>query len=232
MEETTSTNDALRGWSREAPLPHGAAVAARHQTSGRGRQGRRWESPPGSACLLSVLIRRPLTPGQAPLLCLAAAVATADVAGRPYRIKWPNDVLAPDGRKVGGILAEAEWNSGARHLDHAIVGIGLNVTGHPALGTATDLEEVDGVVRDVVQLADALRTGLLEWVERLEEAPARVLSAWTARSATLGRAVRVGAVEGTAVAVDPDGALRVRTASGREERVLAGDVEMITPSAR
>lgn len=225
LARAVSTNDEIRALA-ESGEPHGTTVATSHQTAGRGRLGRTWESPPGANLLFSVLVRRPWPASRAPLLCLGAAVATAQVAGAMYRIKWPNDVLAPDGRKVAGILAEAEWNRDGT-LRFAILGIGLNVKASPDLPTAAHLEEVDGVVRDPRVLAEPLQRAVLEQVERVGHEPARVLEAWRRRSATLGRAVRIGEVVGTAVALDPDGALRVRMANGEERRVLAGDVEMV-----
>lgn len=224
VDEVPSTNDAVRALVREQGAPHGTAVAARHQTAGRGRLGRRWDTPPGTAVLMSVLVRRPLSAEQAPLLCLAAAVAVAEVAGARYRIKWPNDVLAPDGRKVAGILAEAEWASGA--LAYAIVGMGINVRAHPALPNAAHLDE-DGTDRNVEAVAEGVRAALLRWVGLLEADVERVLDTWRRRSATLGHPVRIGAIEGVATGLDQDGALRVRAADGVESRVLAGDVEMV-----
>jgi BirA family biotin operon repressor/biotin-[acetyl-CoA-carboxylase] ligase len=228
LESTTSTNDELRRLAQEG-APHGSVVVARHQTAGRGRLGRTWEVPPGSAALLSILIRRPLPANKVPLLCLGAAVATARAAGDAYRIKWPNDVLAPDGRKVAGILAEAEWGSGG--LAWAILGVGVNVSAAPPLPTAACLEEIDGP-RDVDPLIGAIARGTLAEADRVEREPASTLDAWRGRSATLGRRVRIGDVEGLAVDLDPDGALRVRADDGREQRVLTGDVEMVARSLR
>ena len=225
VEETASTNDDLRARA-EGGAPHGTALAARHQTAGRGRLGRVWESPPGANLLVSVLVRRDLPAAKVPLLCLGAAVATADLAGRIYRIKWPNDVLAPDGRKVAGILAEADWSPGGG-LQWAILGIGVNLAAAPLLATATTLLETDGVARDLEASAEALVAGVLREAEAVERDPAAMLGRWRRRSATLGKTVRIGDVEGVAVDVDPDGALRVRAADGREHRVVAGDVEMV-----
>lgn len=113
--------------------PDGAVAVAEEQTAGRGRLGRVWETPPGRAILVSVLLRPPAG-RPAPQLSIVAGIAVARTveaaaparapgagAGAPLapRIKWPNDVLL-DGRKCCGILAEAR--DGA-----VILGIGLNV---------------------------------------------------------------------------------------------------------
>ena len=87
-------------------------AVADFQTAGRGRLGRRWEAPPGSNLLMSVLLRPELRPDQRHLagsaLCLAAGDAVERVAGVDLVVKWPNDLLAADGRKVAGVLAEAD----------------------------------------------------------------------------------------------------------------------------
>ncbi|MCB9685735.1 MAG: biotin--[acetyl-CoA-carboxylase] ligase [Alphaproteobacteria bacterium] len=219
VDVTASTNDDARAWAREG-APHGAAVVARRQTAGRGRLGRRWESEAAGNVYLSVILRRRWEPSRVPLACLAAAIAVAEEAGEAYGIKWPNDVLAPDGRKVSGILAEAEWEGG--ELAFLVVGVGVNVSAAPALPTATSLC-ADGTPRDADDFARAVVRRLIEVVELPSEV---LLDRWRARSATLGRRVRVGEVEGVAEDVDTDGALLVRTATG-PTRVLAGDVELI-----
>src|SRR5690606_21125731 len=91
-----------------------------------------------AAVLLSVLLRPDLAPRQVPLLCLGAAVATAE-ACPDLRIKWPNDLLGPDGRKVAGILAEMELGQG--RVRYVVVGIGLNLTAAPPLPTAAPLSD-------------------------------------------------------------------------------------------
>jgi BirA family transcriptional regulator, biotin operon repressor / biotin---[acetyl-CoA-carboxylase] ligase len=103
-------------------LGEGAVAVCDEQTGGRGRLGRRWSAPPGTAILASVLLEPP--PGRALAeLSLVAGVATAEavesVTRRPAQIKWPNDVLV-DAHKVAGVLAEASEGS-------VVLGIGLNV---------------------------------------------------------------------------------------------------------
>src|SRR5262249_9632097 len=115
LRATTSTNDRARELA-QGGAPHGTLVTAGEQSAGRGRQGRMWSAPAGSALLLSLVLRDPPS-----LLPLAAGVAVAAVAGADARVKWPNDGLI-DGRKVAGILAEARPHDG-----WAVLGIGINV---------------------------------------------------------------------------------------------------------
>jgi BirA family biotin operon repressor/biotin-[acetyl-CoA-carboxylase] ligase len=173
---------------------------------------------------VSVLLRPALPLQRVPLVALASAVAVAEALGAPYGIKWPNDILAPDGRKVAGLLAEADTAGG--HVAWIVVGVGINVVAAPDLPTATCTADVDGVPRDPVALSESVAAGILRWSDTLVCGGLGVLARWRELSCTLGRQVRVGEVTGTAVDIDPDGALRVLTSDG-ERRIVAGDVSLI-----
>ncbi|MEZ5219927.1 MAG: biotin--[acetyl-CoA-carboxylase] ligase [Ilumatobacteraceae bacterium] len=125
VEVTGSTNTDLLA-AAAAGAPDRAVLAARHQTAGRGRLDRRWEAPPGSNLLVSMLFRHlpqhvhELTQRVA----LAALDAVAEVGGVRAGLKWPNDLLV-DGAKLAGVLAQAAVVDG--RIDHVVVGIGINV---------------------------------------------------------------------------------------------------------
>jgi len=173
-------------------------VVAEHQTAGRGRAGRTWEAPPRTALLASFVL--PFSP----LASLAAGVAVAETCGPDARLKWPNDVLLGGG-KLAGILVEA-------HGEVAIVGVGINLTWAPEGGALL------GADRD--ELLPRLHQSLIRWLDAL---PEQVLEGWRARTATLGRRVRVElsgeTLVGVAEDVLPDGSLVV---GGRA--IAAGDV--------
>lgn len=181
-KSVTSTQDVAR------PMPIGSIVVADHQTAGRGRLDRRWESPPGTALLVSFVLR-PI-----PILSLAAGVAAAQACGDGVRLKWPNDLLL-DGAKVGGILVEVAPAT-------AICGIGINLTWAPP--GAAKLNQN----RDL--LLERLRVELYRWTAA---GPDEVLTLWRALSDTLGRRVRVDlgtrVVEGIAEDIGPGGELIV-----------------------
>jgi BirA family biotin operon repressor/biotin-[acetyl-CoA-carboxylase] ligase len=222
MRSARSTNDVARELAKTG-APHGMAVATDNQTGGRGRRGRTWDMTPGAGLALSVVIRRPLPPQRVPLVCFAAAVATAEACGPIFRIKWPNDVVDPERRKVAGILAEAEWEGGFPAW--VVVGIGINVHEAPPLDTATALA-VHGGTPDLPELAARITRDTLAWIDILGTEPATLFAAWRAR-AWLGARVRIGEVEGVGEDVDDDGALLVRTPAG-VTRVTAGDVELVS----
>jgi BirA family biotin operon repressor/biotin-[acetyl-CoA-carboxylase] ligase len=179
-------------------LPVGTVVVAEHQTAGRGRLGRRWEAPPGSAMLASwVMPFHELAP-------FAAGIAAAEACGPEARLKWPNDVLL-DGRKLAGILVE---RTGSR----CVVGIGVNLRWAPPGAARLDADRDDLVAR----IGDSMTV----W---FAAEPPAVLAAWRERSDTLGRRVRVQlsgeTFEGVADDIAADGALIV---AGRA--FAAGDV--------
>lgn len=222
MDEVLSTQDVARAWAEEGK-PAGVCVVALRQTSGRGRLGRAWVATEG-ALAMSVVLRPNLPTSRLGLLPLAAAVAVRAACSPDLRIKWPNDLLTPDGRKVAGLLAEAEISGG--RVRHVILGIGVNVTAAPGDLPAASLADL-GMHHDLGELAVDVVAELLAWTTRAFDAPDRVVAAWSEASATLGRRVRVGGIEGVGEEVAPDGSLRLRMDDGTQHRVVSGDVEAV-----
>jgi BirA family biotin operon repressor/biotin-[acetyl-CoA-carboxylase] ligase len=115
FETLDSTNRYLLEEARNG-APDGVVAVAGHQSAGRGRLGRRWEAPAGANLLLSVLLRPHLPHPHRHLagavVALAAAEAAESVAGLRLGLKWPNDLLGADGRKVAGVLAEGDLSGG------------------------------------------------------------------------------------------------------------------------
>jgi BirA family biotin operon repressor/biotin-[acetyl-CoA-carboxylase] ligase len=233
FEEIGSTNtEALE--QAKAGVAEGLVVVADHQTSGRGRLGRAWSAAPGSALLLSVLLRPPLPIDEVPVVLMAAGLAACDgveaAAGFRPKLKWPNDLVAAD-RKLAGMLTESTGDP-----DPAVVlGLGVNVTAaaYPAGldQPATSCEEEAGRPVDRVELLVGLLRALESRYSTVLAAGGRAatLEAYRADSATLGRRVRVEltggeALEGEATGVADDGRLVVLDAAG-EHLVSVGDVK-------
>lgn len=214
--EVASTQDEVRAW-REAG--RGAVVVAERQTSGRGRRGRPWSNP-GGALMFSVQLGTFEDVSSLALAPLAVAVALRSACG-VGGLKWPNDLLAPDGRKLAGILLEADVRAG--HVRSAVLGVGVNVHGAP-IGAA-GLAEFREVHRPTL-----LRELLWQIEVWLSASPPRVLEAWRAFNVTLERDVRVRTVRGDVIGVardvTEDGALLVETGAGAV-RIEAGDVDLI-----
>ena len=227
---TDSTNDAARDWLR-AGAPAGAAVVADAQRRGRGRLGRAWQTPPGAALAVSVILRP--SPAELPGLSMLAAAAACDLLERlgcaDVGIKWPNDVQL-GGRKVCGVLVETDWEQD--RLLGAVVGIGLNVrvdfSGTELAAAAVSLADALDSVPERLDLLVGLLAGVDYWRARL--GTRALYDTWRARLTTVGRSVTVagqgGPVAGVAEGVDAQGALLVRDAAGALRRVVAGDIAL------
>ncbi|KAA1428004.1 biotin--[acetyl-CoA-carboxylase] ligase [Nocardioides antri] len=239
LPESASTNQVAAERAREG-APDGLLVVADHQTAGRGRLDRTWETPAGAAVTFSLLLR-PTVPATSwpwlPLLTGHTVAKALTSFGYEARVKWPNDVLI-DGLKVAGILVERiETDSGPA----AVVGVGINVSttaDELPVPTATSLVVAhpdltptrEGVLLGTVA---AVREGYDAWQVGGAEAAARLASSYVSHCATVGQDVRVDlpggtSLSGRAVDVDSDGRLVVETPSG-VEKVGAGDVVHVVP---
>jgi BirA family biotin operon repressor/biotin-[acetyl-CoA-carboxylase] ligase len=237
VEQTASTNADLMA---DHAAPDRCALAAEHQTSGRGRLDRTWTSPPRAGLTFSVLLR-PSVPlvtwGWLPLLAgVALTEAVRETTGLQTRLKWPNDLLAgPTGAKAAGILVQS---SGAT----VVIGIGCNVsTTADELPTdsATSLQLAGADEVDRTALLAAVLTRIdtreAQWSDCAGDAEVCGLAeAYRAVCATLGTQVRVAVadgstVEGTATEIDAVGRLVIATSSG-EQTIGAGDVTHLRPA--
>ncbi len=221
-------------------------LVAEHQSAGRGRQGRAWQSAAGASLTFSLGL--PLAAADWSGLSLAVGVAlaealdpaTADAPGPHIGLKWPNDLwlmdgplaAGPHGRKLGGILIEtvaAGGVAGSKRL--VIIGIGLNVLPFEATEANTgfaSLHELDAATsapavlgRIALPLVQALqqfeREGFTAFAER-----------FAARDLLRGRAVRTTlpeVPEGIARGVSAQGALLVQSATGIAS-VSSGEVSV------
>ena len=232
--ETDSTNAVAL---REPAPAHGCrAWLAERQTAGRGRRGRPWASPLAAHVYLS--LSRRFEGGLATLqgLSLAVGVACAEalhaLGYRGVGLKWPNDLLV-DGRKLGGILVEVGGEAGGPI--RAVVGLGVNVAMPEAAARGIDqpwcdLASLSPEPPSRHAVCVALLDALLPMLARFErEGLAPFLAAWARHDVLAGRRVqlRVGdrVIEGEALGVAGDGALRLRVADG-EQRHHAGEASL------
>ncbi|MFN8564238.1 MAG: biotin--[acetyl-CoA-carboxylase] ligase [Anaerolineae bacterium] len=227
-KQISSTNDRAMAWL-SASVADGAVVLADEQTQGRGRMARVWYAPPGSALMLSYVLRpSPDALGFVGMMGALAVCEAVDSFGVHTGIKWPNDVQI-DGRKLCGVLPEAAWQG--ETLVGAVLGIGINVrvdfSATPLAATAISLEDAVGAV-DRLDLLLRLLDRLDDWSARL--ASDALFERWRERLVMLGRRVSVagakGGVEGVAEAVDRQGALLVRDDGGTLRRMIAGDIRL------
>jgi BirA family biotin operon repressor/biotin-[acetyl-CoA-carboxylase] ligase len=233
---TGSTNDDAKALAA-AGCEAGLVVVADAQTSGRGRQGNVWHSPPGQCLYFSQVLRPALRPDDAAAFSLVAGVEVARAVEElcpdlRCMLKWPNDVGVVGGDpatflKLGGVLVESMVRGAS--ISAIVVGVGVNVrlaeVPQPLSGLATSLhahaappercELAAHLARNLVRAVGAFeRCGLEPWLAELAR-----------RDALRGAHVVVGEVGGVADGVDPTGALRIVPPDGGVRTVASGHVE-------
>jgi len=236
LESIDSTNEAAKRAAREGPVVSGRWFRAIEQTSGRGRQGRSWASPPGNLHATALF---PLAGGygaavQIPFLAAIAVAETVEqvAPGSAPRLKWPNDVRV-GGYKLAGILIESGASGTAVWV---AAGIGMNVAGAPesAGQAATSIAALRGdTLVDAAMVMDVLAARFADGMGRLGEDFAPLRKAWLARAEGLGETVRVRSGTGdhyqTGVFEDmgEDGSLILRLPDGSAQTIRAGDVDLV-----
>ena len=235
LQEVDSTNSYARQLAEDGTA-EGAIIIAESQTQGRGRLGRRWQSPPFSNLYLSFILRPDLSPRHAPQITLTAAVAVAETVGaflpRAPSIKWPNDILF-DGKKLAGILSEAVCDT--ERVEYVILGIGLNLN-YPVdampeelRGRATSMADLTGARVSRENVLSRLIQDLDRCYGDLGESGFEMVRPrWEAHFDLRGRRVRVDVggrpLVGWARGLDREGALIVEDEQGERRSIVAGDV--------
>ncbi len=235
FDETDSTNMQACRFGDEGGVD-GLVVIADRQSSGKGRMGRKWESPGGVNLYASILLRPPVLPFEAPKLTFLSAVgvcrAISRCTGLQPTVKWPNDILL-QGAKVAGLLNE--MSSETDQVHYVVLGIGVNLNMRPEQFPddlrypATSLLMASG---QMVSRLDFTRVLLHEIDDLyriyLEQGSATIMSAWTELCDLTGKTVQVDChdrqIVGAMIGLAEDGALLVKTAAGKIESVYAGDV--------
>lgn len=236
--EFGSTNDRALELALGGDLELPYLVLADKQTAGRGRGVNRWWAGDG-ALTFSLLVELPaeLSPERAPLLALVTGLAVCEtlrelLPGEPVGLKWPNDVWLRN-RKICGILIESPHSAARR----AVIGVGLNVNN--SLDAAPDdvraraiaMVDASGKLLDRIDvLARFLRQFASLWA-LLPDASFDWSARWGPYCVLTGRAVRIDqgprSIVGVCHGIDPDGALLLRTETGRLQRCLSGIVAAI-----
>jgi BirA family biotin operon repressor/biotin-[acetyl-CoA-carboxylase] ligase len=235
FDEVDSTNDVAFDCARQKGAD-GLVVLAQSQRKGRGRHGRRWQSPRGANVLMSMPLADAVAPGgprrdSHELLTIAAGLAVAegieDATGLHGELKWPNDVLV-DGAKIAGVLVEIRKVAGATW---AVIGIGINANAHPPAGQvefpATSVAEHTGLSADRLAIARAVLRRLDRWLVDLPDAMAELRESWLERCGMInqrlvvssagrqyiGRVLDVSPMEGLVLACDDGRRVHLSAAS-------------------
>jgi BirA family biotin operon repressor/biotin-[acetyl-CoA-carboxylase] ligase len=240
FEEIESTNSYLM--AQEAPSPGLIRIALTdNQVAGRGRHGRVWQSPPGSGIALSAGYTFAEQPADLAALTLAAGLGVVGALGSigipGVQLKWPNDLIADNG-KLGGILTETRPLPGGAIM--VVTGLGLNLR----LDQQVVSELASEGARPVVDLAgfagelpcrNELTARLIEglcatFLEFEVSGFSCYLERWAEIDWLRGRSLEVetpaSRLRGTGAGIGADGALLVVTESGEVSRITSGTIVM------
>lgn len=241
-DEVASTNDTLKQLSFEG-APAGTVVIADHQSKGKGRRGRSFDSPHGTGIYFSYLMRPAIAPSDASQITAWTAVAIrraiSSACGIDPEIKWVNDLVI-DSRKIAGILTEMTMESESYMIDSIIVGIGINVN-QAEKDFPEDIRNIAGSLRmskgEIISRASIVAEMVKEMDKLSYSLPgssSEYLSEYRDACLTLGKEVSVVKVHdsgeiprhGTAIDIDPDFSLKVRFEDGHEEILSSGEVSV------
>ncbi len=239
-DSVESTNDLAMSLATKGEIAPGTVFVADHQTRGKGRLGRIWESPAGNNIYLSLIIRPELEPKDTTMLTILAAVAGALALQRscdlPVSIKWPNDLVISH-KKLGGILTEVRADPD--RVSVAAIGMGINVNmDHSSLpgaikNIATSVRIETGKNYERNKIIIQLLREFEEWYTILKEEGKRpLLEAWRRNSSTLGRKINVIMRDitwsGIAEDIDDNGMLMLKMRSGERKTISSGDISFLS----
>lgn len=220
--------------------PDGTVVIAEHQSAGRGRMMREWESSEGKGIWMTVIIRPNVAPHQAPQFTLVTAVSIVQAMKACFNnftpeIKWPNDILI-NGKKTTGILTEMVAE--ADRIQALLIGIGINVNQQPEdfpdelqnIATSIAIEEGEPIerVHFVANVLDFLEHYSDHYVKN---GFGMIKALWEESSGTIGKQVKATTlrevVEGEAISITESGVLEIRQANGEIKSVYSADIEIL-----
>ena len=233
---TDSTNTQAKLLAKQG-APHGTVLIAGHQTGGRGRMGRTFQSPEGKGVYLSLILRPGCKPEQLMHLTCAAGVAMVEavekVSGVRPQIKWINDLVV-HGTKLGGILTEMSVDKGL--VDYAVIGIGINCRQKEGdfpleiASIATSLSLAAGKEILPEKLAAAMVEALWQMSLNLLTEKEQIMETYKNNCITLGKEIQVIKGDevrpGNACDLDEDGGLWVEFPDGSRETVSSGEVSV------
>lgn len=234
-DELDSTNQFAKELAREG-ASEGTIVIADSQTSGKGRLGRTWISPPKTGIWLSLILRPKIKPQYAGELTLLSGLcmceAIHNITGLQTHIKWPNDVVV-NGKKVCGILTE--MSAEIEMVNHVVIGVGVNVNQKNfeeelPYATSLNIEGKTTYRRSMIvkEFMDIFEIAYEKYKE--SESLVEFLPRYENKCITLGKEVKI--IEGgkeiiaKAVRVVENGNLIVLLPDGQEKQVYAGEVSV------
>lgn len=236
FEEITSTNQYAKKIAEEG-APEGMLIIADEQTRGKGRSGRAWTTPRGTAVAMTLVLRPKLPPAKVSMVTLVMGLAVAKACrvlyGIPAGIKWPNDVVV-NGKKLCGILTEMSMEMAA--VNYVVIGTGINVNvssfPQEISKTATSLLLECGYETARAKLIAVCMKYFEEYYERFLRTQDLSALMEEYNELLLNRERKVRVLEpgheytGTAMGINRDGELLVVREDGSQTAVYAGEVSV------
>lgn len=245
VPQTGSTNDDLKKQA-QAGAVEGLLYITDEQVSGRGRLQRSWHAPAGSSLLMSLLFRPGgrVKPHQVQRLTMLSALSLADAieseTGLVVPLKWPNDLVWTDGKKLAGILTELEADQ--EQTKWSVVGIGLNVNvdfsqHQPSSPEETELDQIATSLATILRYEVDRQPILQQFLRNVEQRYEALHQGhvphqeWAERLVSIGQQVTVTNMDGSKksgliTGVDENGALQLEQADGSVVTVWAGEVTL------
>lgn len=185
LEETTSTNNYLRGLVGKEPLPEGSIVVTEYQTAGRGQVGNTWESEPGKNLMFSIILYPDFLPANRQFLISQIAALsvkeTLDAYVDGITVKWPNDIYWRD-KKICGMLIENDLTGHSLYC--SVIGIGININQREFLSDALNpvsLVQITGREYDREEILNSFLKRLYDrYLGLLQEKEEEIRSAYMA----------------------------------------------------
>ena len=235
-DEIDSTNTQIKRLAEE-DAPHGTLAVADYQSRGKGRRGRAWDSPHGSAIYMSILFRPEIRPDRASMLTLVIGLSVTQAIrsnlGLQAQIKWPNDVVL-NGKKLVGILTE--MSTEVDYINYVVIGVGINVNqkvfDEELKEKATSLMiETGAPVKRSALIAAVMKHFEINYALFMENGDLSGLQeSYNEMLVNRGKEVRIlepgNEYNAHAYGINETGELIVRTQKGEEKHIFAGEVSV------
>jgi len=234
LEEVDSTiNYSLTNFNA---IADGVMVAAGTQTAGRGRQARRWVSPPHQNAYVAFVVKQfPGLPHQTSWIGSLAVLDALRECAPDLRVwlKWPNDAYCGH-CKIAGILCETHSNGG--RIDGIVIGIGVNLNmrtelladiDQPATSVLRETGKPVNLEKFLLVLAKSLRRRYISGSACIDA----LYREWRECNALIGREIEISidhnreAIRGRVVDLGPDGELQLQTGD-RIMKFYSGDIHI------
>ncbi len=234
FDTISSTNTYAMGLA-EKGYPEGSVIMSNTQTGGKGRLGRVWFSPPDRNIYMSIILKPPICPVDAPIITLMSAVACVSAIKKllpTASIKWPNDLMISE-KKFGGILTEIKAEMD--RISYAVVGIGINVNIKAEEMTDEIMQHATSIRIETgqKQSRNIIATDVLKEMDKwysifLKKGKGLILEEWLRLSSTIGKVVKAVAGDkifyGTAQGIDENGMLIMKLFDNSIKKISAGDI--------